>query len=108
MIDRLETRKELTQKEKFESFMVDLIEYLKDTLVQYEDQQGQVLYRCTKYSYSEDEIYMEPFERVGNFCIERNLDPHEAINMIDEFIGEYYNCECYWLRDEKVLKLIER
>ena len=108
MLDRLKTRQELTSTEEFEKLMIDLTEYLKDTLVAYKDQQGQVLYRCTKYSYSEGEEYMEPFERVANFCIERNLDPHEVINMIEEYTGEYYNCECYWLRDEKIRKLIER
>ena len=42
MQDRLMTRQELTPTENFEKLLLDLIDYLKGTLVPYEDQHGQV------------------------------------------------------------------
>ena len=98
---------EMASKEKFESFIVDLVDYLKTTLIQIKDPDGNISYTCNKYGYREDYPYMEPFERVANFCIARNLDPHIVIGAIDEFIGEQYGCECYWLEDEKINKLIQ-
>ena len=75
--------------------------------IPYEDPDGQISYTCTKDD-DNDPDYMKPFERVANFCIEKNLNPHEAIDMIDEYTGDQYNCECYLLRDDKIRNLIER
>ena len=107
MQNRLITRWELTPIEKFESFLLELIDYLKATLVPIENPDGQISYTCTKDD-DNDPDYMEPFERVANFCIEKNLNPHEVIDMIDEYTGDQYNCECYLLEDEKIKKLIQR
>jgi len=51
---------------------------------------------------------MEPFERVANFCIDKNLNPHEVISMIDEYTEEEYSCECGLLENDKIIKLIEK
>ena len=107
MQNRLITRWELTPIEKFESFLLELIDYLKATLVPIENPDGQISYTCTKDD-DNDPDYMEPFERVANFCIEKNLNPHEVIDMIDEYTGESYSCECYLLEDKKIKKLIQR
>ena len=105
MQNPLITRWELTPEKKFKSFMQDLVDYLKCTLIPFEAPDGTISYGCTKYAY--DDSYMEPFERVANFCIERNFNPHEVIDMIDEFTGNKYSCECGWLEDEKIANLIE-
>ena len=101
------TQWELTPEEKFEDFLIELVDYLKATLVPIEDPNGKISYTCTKDSY-DDQDYMQPFERVANFCIEKNLNPHEVIDMIDEYTGNQYNCECYLFEDEKIKKLIQR
>ncbi len=70
---------------------------------------GQKIRKKTLYQQnrSNDPAYMEPFERVANFCFEKHLNPHEVIDMIDEYTGDQYNCECYLLRDEKIKNLIQ-
>ena len=108
MLNRTLTIWELTPVEKFESFLLELVDYLKATLVPVEDPNGQVSYTCTKDLNSDDPDYMEPFERVANFCMDKNLNPHVVIDMIDEYTGDQYNCECYLLEDEKIKKLIQR
>jgi hypothetical protein len=97
----------LTPIEKFESLLLELIDYLKATLVPIEDPDGQISYTCTKDNYN-DPDYMEPFKRVANFCIEKNLNPHEVIDMIDEYTGDQYNCECYLLEDKKIKNLVQK
>jgi len=99
---------EMASKEKFGIFIVDLVDYLKTALIQIKDPDGNISYTCNKYGYREDHSDMELFERVANFCIAKNLDPHIVIGKIDEFIGEQYSCECYWLRNEKIKNLIQK
>ena len=101
------TRWKITREKRFEEFLTELIEYLKTTLVPLEGSNGQIFYTYTKDN-DYDLDYMEPFERVANFCLERNLDPYEVIDMIDEYTDGPHNCECYLLEDEKILKLIGR
>ena len=36
------------------------------------------------------------------------MNPHEVIDMIDEYTDGPHNCECYLLEDEKIKKLIQR
>ena len=69
--------------------MIELVEYRKNTLVPIEDPEDQISYTCTKDLDHDHPAYMEPFERVANFCIEKNLDPHEVLDMIDEYIDEW-------------------
>ena len=105
MQNPLITRWELTPEKKFKSFMKDLVDYLKCTMIPFELPNGTIIYTCTKYAY--DDSYMQPFERLANFCIERNLNPHEVIDMINEFTDDEHTCECYLLQDEKIADLIE-
>jgi hypothetical protein len=51
-------------------------------------------------------FYSSDGEPVANFCLEKNLNTHEVIDMIDGFTDEEYSCECGLLEDEKILELI--
>jgi hypothetical protein len=108
MQNRLITRWELSPVEKFEKFLIELVDYLRDTLVPFEEPDGQIQYICTKNLSSGNLLYMEPFERVENFCKEKNLNPQEIRDMIDEYTEEKYICECYLLHDKRIRILIER
>jgi len=108
MQNRLITRWELTPIEKFESFLIKLVDYLKATLVPIEDSEGQISYTCTKYLDPDDSAYMKPFERVADFCIEKNLNPHEVIDMIDDYTNDEYSCECGLLENDKIIKLMNK
>ena len=107
MLNRTLTIWELSPVEKLESFLLELVDYLKATLVPIKDPNGRISYTCTKDSCNDGD-YIEPFERVANFCMDKNLNQHIVIDMIDEYTGDQYNCECYLLEDEKITKLIKR
>ena len=108
MQNKVITNWNLSPIEKFECFLIELIDFLKSTMVPIEDPDGQISYTCTKDLDYDDPDYMEPFERVAHFCIEKNLDPHETIDMIDEYTDGGYDCEFGLLEDEKIVKLINR
>jgi hypothetical protein len=102
------TRWELTPIEKFESFLLELINYLKRNLVSYKQQGGKISYKCAKNHVPNDPNYTEPFVRLANFCKEKKLNIQEVLDMIDEYTGEVYDCECMLLRDERIRKLSEK
>ena len=108
MQNALITRWELTPVEKFESFLLELINYLKKNLVACQDPDGQILYKCAENHVPNDPNYTEPFARLANFCKEKKLNIQEVIDMIDEYTGEEYDCECMLLRDKEIQKLIKR
>jgi hypothetical protein len=107
MQNRLIIRWELTPVEKFEEFLLELLKYIKAELTAFRNGFGEVEWTCGQDHFNPDPG-KAPFERVANFCMERNLNPHEVIDMIDEYTDNHHLCECCLLKDEKIQKLIER
>ena len=106
MQNRLITRWQLTPAEKFEEFLLKLIRNLMTELTPILNNFEELEWTCGQ-DHFDPEPGKAPFERLSNYCIERNLNPHEVIDMIDEYTDNHHLCECYLLSDDKIKKLIK-
>ena len=97
------TRWELTPEEKFENFLRELVDYLQAQLAYFKNGYGEIEWTCNQDHHSDDR---QPFEMVVNYCISRNLNWREVLDMIDEYTEDYCQCECHLLNDNNIKKLL--
>jgi hypothetical protein len=103
MLNGILTRWELTPKEKFEDFLRELVDYLQTQLTHFKNGYGEIEWTCNQDHHTGDR---QLFEMVVNYCIRRNLNWREVLDMIDEYTENYCHCECHLLNDNNIKKLV--
>jgi len=89
----------------FEKFLLELQEYLKSTFKPVLKVDGDICYAEWDCGLDHENPYLDwqPIRNIIGFCEKKGVDDVEVVNMIDDYLGRVFFCECELVSDLEIL-----